>query len=655
MSDVSLTLQQQITQAISQLSKAGGDSAIVQKGVEVLIQRLAGNQIILTDPKNQRQLQLDKNKLQGNLLQGQLYKANLEAKPNQTLMSFLPIKDPPLEQVLLSRLSSAQLQTLIKAVGEQLSNQTPNRPIIAQGKVTAIQGRRITLNIDTGQGQTSVSLNVPNSIKQLKVGQLLQVQLIPDKGNWKAQILPLTTKQTPTSVQHIIAAEKSTPQGIQKQVVPLLQNALNKPLENQTVKPVLNIPVKALEKLAINLPSVVTPALSKAIHSGDIKRITLQSAANNQFTLVIHQPKSTATLSLDAKSIEQIKTQLPELVKQLKSSVSPEKTAAVQGEKPGLVTQHQPVSRENAKVLQEQVHNILRRVLPAVQSPSEVIQQLEKVLNLKAIQEPQLKQQVEQLISQIKQGVPQGKQTDSESIKQIMTTPSINLTPASLIAQTNQQGMMGGLVALLQVALASRMMRNNSGAAERLTQFVSQILQAKTSATPVNSARTAADLSQLDQRGGLLKEIGKIFASHQASKMANSEQALQGQDSFYYTLPSALGNAVRDIELLIKRDPERKNENKEKSAKNSTWHLTMKLSVGDKGEMLTKARLTKDYLEIDFYTSNEAVKLLILEFMPLLKRRFEQLGIELGKTGCQLGKIPTTLQNKPYGIFEAKA
>jgi hypothetical protein len=130
---------------------------------------------------------------------------------------------------------------------------------------------------------------------------------------------------------------------------------------------------------------------------------------------------------------------------------------------------------------------------------------------------------------------------------------------------------------------------------------------------------------------------------------------IQGQETFYYNLPSALGGTIKDIELLIKREDNDIEEPSADESSNKTWQLTMKLAVGELGELLTKAKLRADTLEINFYASNEAVKIQVMNYLPLLRRKFDSLGIEVSKSHCQLGKIPDTLQQRPHHMFQAKA
>jgi hypothetical protein len=153
----------------------------------------------------------------------------------------------------------------------------------------------------------------------------------------------------------------------------------------------------------------------------------------------------------------------------------------------------------------------------------------------------------------------------------------------------------------------------------------------------------------------LMKEIGRLLSGHQTSKLSNAEQMIQGQETFYYNLPSALGGTFKDIELLIKREENDKENTSVDEQGNKTWQLTMKFAVGDLGELLTKAKLKADTLEINFYASNETVKIQVMNYLPLLRRKLDSLGIEVSKSQCQLGKIPDTLQQRPHHMFQAKA
>lgn len=304
------------------------------------------------------------------------------------------------------------------------------------------------------------------------------------------------------------------------------------------------------------------------------------------------------------------------------------------------------------------VQSLLRVVQAKAETPAITLQSLEKALAdndfLKGATEQPSKQVVEQLLQQIKQALPQGKEQDVNQIKQLLTAPALNLSSLQMISPTSNQGFMSGLVTLLQMSLTARLTRNQTGRAEYITSTLNNVLGTTKKSETNMTQKALGELSQLEQKHQLVKEIGRIFSGHQANKLINAEQMIQGQDTFYYNLPSVLGGTFKDMELLIKRE-----DNKEASSsaetKNKTWQLTMKLDVGELGGLLTKAKLRSDTLEINFYASNEAVKIQVMNYLPLLRRKLDSIGIEVSKSHCQLGKIPDTLQQRPYHTFQTKA
>ena len=251
--------------------------------------------------------------------------------------------------------------------------------------------------------------------------------------------------------------------------------------------------------------------------------------------------------------------------------------------------------------------------------------------------------------------MPQGKEQDANQIRQILTTPALNLSALQMINPTSRQGLMSGLITLLQMSLGAKLARNQSSRIQHITATVNEVLsvnsKVKTSVTP----KAMVEMLKLEQKHQLMKEIVRLLSGHQTNKLANAEQMIQGQETFYYNLPSALGGTIKDIELLIKREENDKEQVANVEQNNKTWQLTMKLAVGELGELLTKAKLRSDTLEINFYASNETVKTQVMNYLPLLRRKLDSLGIEVSKSQCQLGKIPDTLQQRPYHMFQAKA
>ena len=308
----------------------------------------------------------------------------------------------------------------------------------------------------------------------------------------------------------------------------------------------------------------------------------------------------------------------------------------------------------------ELLQSLLRIALPKADLASNVLSKLDNIVSdpatFKGLPDTSTQDWLKQLSLEIKQSVPQGKDQDASQIKQLLTTPATMLSTVQLVTPPASQGLLSGLITLLQVSLAARLMRNQPSQAERIAQVLPSIFTEPTATSgAVNPLRAMQDLAQLEQRQQLIREMTKLLAEHQSNKLNNAEKLLQGQDAFYYNLPTAFAGVFKNIELLIKRDEQRDQQNEQPNQSTQSWQLTIKLSVGELGELLSKAKLRQDELELDFYASNDAVLKQLMNFLPLLKRRLESLGIEVSKSQCQLGKIPDTLDHRSYHIFQAKA
>lgn len=310
------------------------------------------------------------------------------------------------------------------------------------------------------------------------------------------------------------------------------------------------------------------------------------------------------------------------------------------------------------------LQNLLRLSQPKADLPSQVLTNLDKIvleaLQNKTFTEPSAIDWLKQATKELKASLPQGNDFDAANIKQVLSSPALGLSPVQLISPPATSGLLSGLLTFIQVSLAARLNRNQPNLSDKISQLLPTLLSDNNQSTSANSSSPVAnkgllELNQFEQKHQLLKEIGKLLADHQSNKVNNAERLLQGQDSFYYNLPTAFGGEFNNIELLIKREHEKQQSANQENNENKNWQLTMKLSVGEIGELLTKAKLKNAQVEIDFYASNTEVLHTVMNFLPLLKKRLVNLGIDLHKSQCQLGKIPDTLSQRPYHIFSAKA
>ncbi len=756
MSDISLSAQQQLTQAFAQLTRAQNSSPLAKQAAQVIIQHLAGNQISLNLPRQQQSIELPKpSKLPAGLL-GTPVEVQLQPPSNQLgnkqAAPELAIFDPKsanISSTLLGKLSQAQIGTILGAIANKVEPQTSSKPQIVSAKVVAIKANTISVATQINGQQQTVQLSLTASSNELKVGQPVKLHIVPKGNQW--QITMIVQPSAPKSSEKLNLAVDSKPsqpaskaissnpdapsfsatkearpaQNPASSATPLptskdstapLQIAVsaNKTaitilLQSQSARipqtssgNTILIPKNDIQALVVKYPALLSADLNQKIKALEpsVKNVTLElnQPATGQITAPQKVPASAIKLSPeqlqlvkqllnnasvvippDNKPAQPIKQDL-NLATGPKTDVSTGSTE-VKGKQADIsadneparikfstadTTQVQPTRFTAAEIaslthlqkqpISQQISDIIRRIMPQTVSPSQAILQLEKALADPAIvKEPTTKAVIEQLVKTIQQSLPQGKDTDAGQIKQALIPPPLIMTNTQVSQASQPQGLIGGLITLLQVTLAARMTKTQPQHTERLAQAISSIVGGASKPTAAQSTRTMNDISQMDQKHQLLKQVGQILSQHQFSKLSSAEQNIQGQDSFYYILPSGSGDAKKDIELLIKREPESSNKQNKNDSKIATWHLTMKLDIGDVGQILTKAKLNDMTLELDLYTSNKEVKDRVLNYLPLFKKRLESLGIEVTKTQCQLGKIPSQLQQRPYQIFETQA
>lgn len=245
---------------------------------------------------------------------------------------------------------------------------------------------------------------------------------------------------------------------------------------------------------------------------------------------------------------------------------------------------------------------------------------------------------------------------DMQSIRQLLQSPALPITPVSIISPP-AGGMVAGLINLLQVSLAARLSRNNNELTEKIANNISNIVagSGKQSTAGKTPGTGVKDLSQIDQKHNLVKLLGDLVNHHSKQKLQNAERTLQGQEAFYYVLPFRQSEQHASPEILITRDKPEEQDKHNKTTDNKAWLLTMKLPVGDLGELLTKTKVNDDAIKVDFYASNDSLKDTVMEYLPSLKKRFDTLGLNLEIGRCERGHIPEQLAQNPYQILQTRA
>lgn len=241
-------------------------------------------------------------------------------------------------------------------------------------------------------------------------------------------------------------------------------------------------------------------------------------------------------------------------------------------------------------------------------------------------------------------------------ISALLNAPPILTTPIALTTPVAASNFVQGLVALLQLSLAGRALARQPSLKSQIDSpesIISKSLSSSGAAGTVSSSRVAQDIHQLDSRSSLFSTLKSLIANHQHSKIMQAESRIQGQDSYYYVLPS-LAQHTDAPELLIQREPEPREQDSKNSQKNSLWNVTMKLDIGEVGQILAKSKISSETISVNLYTSNDTLLSRVADTLPFLKQRLSDLGLQVENMNFQRGSIPASLNKRPHHIFETK-
>lgn len=242
----------------------------------------------------------------------------------------------------------------------------------------------------------------------------------------------------------------------------------------------------------------------------------------------------------------------------------------------------------------------------------------------------------------------------SQRLQQLISTQALVTTPLNLTSPANSSNFIQGIVALVQLALAGRAMQRQPSLKTQIDAADSVVSKTLANMGVTSQpSRVSQDINQLDGRQQLLAQLKTLLSSHQQNKIANVDSRIQGQDSFYYILPS-LSQHHSPPELLIKREQGGPNHKSTQAGQRSLWNITMKLDIGDRGQVLAKSKIDKNTITLDLYASSDEVLKRISDTLPYLKRRLTSLGLTVDSTSYQRGHIPETLNSRPHQIFETR-
>ncbi|MCC2614788.1 flagellar hook-length control protein FliK [Aestuariibacter halophilus] len=618
MSDVQLSANQLLGQALKQLSPAS-NTTLASQAKPILVQHLAGNALQLARPDSKASTKLPVDSQTLRQLPAGAYQVQVVQNALQTQLQFLSNTPTSLQ----TPLNQSQLESLLRGLQQTVTNPPTLR---FPATVQRVEDGQVWVKLAGLQQPLALKLGDTNA-NTLKPGTQVELTVAPGRQGWQLTLArPNTTPSLASST--VSAAVVAT-------LLPQLSSA-------QTIQFPLN------ETLRSTLPSataVAPPNVKGGPVSPPIVNITPGGAQLQQQGL-----PEIAKVALD-------NAQLNQLIKAGLVAQPPQ--SGIQGTAP-LTSQPAPGTTSVVGSQQDlgRLLALLQRQLePHQVSPSKGLAELVTQLQQSSPQlAPALREAFSNLATQLSASVPRGDTTDAARITQLLGATPLPMASDQLVAAQPRPHLITTLISLLQVAMGARLTSQHPQLASQiLASFSGALVDGAKTTGGTAPRRLLADVQMQDQRMGLLHSVMRLLSGHQSNKLYSAEQSMQGQDTLYYVLPSMLGQNGKDTEILIRRQTEDKHDNKQQQTSSTCWHLTMRLDIGEMGAVLSKARWQQETLALDLYASTTAALERVHQYLPLLKQRFAALGIEMETPTCQLGKIPESLRERPFQIFEAKA
>jgi len=583
--------------------------------------------------------------------------------------------------VQLSSPATQNFKTLLNAIKASVpgaGQDTQQSAVTLQGKVEKSTAALISLALFT---KPAASLNFPlgNPTQRPVSGDKIQLQLIPSKDsvmiNWlndSAKPIQLASLSNRSSSYDAVMLTLLKMSGLTLKVPELTSLTSLKKAPVSEVAPLLFTSVKLTDsKLALN------QALSTPI---------VQYAGDADLKSPLEWAKLPKMLNAFPPRLQDVLNTVPvaslarkENVNAIEALLASQPTTK-QTSKPALLAS---LPQEQKQLIHSLLLPLIRQTLPLQEKPvsmESVLNDAEKAINSQtgqrqvSVKQPPMPWQPLGLstdgsseISKKEAKVPTEPDkkpalTSFEStIKSMINTPALPLTSASVGAVMSQSSsgssFVATLIAILQSLATSKASSRtiSSGTSSKAMQTAAETIAAsvdkKSVAKPAASPAARSESQQVANEANLLRQIASLLSNHQQAKLRQADAAINGQDQLHYILPALFGSKT-PVELLIKKDsPDSKDKDKSQQKQNS-WHLTMKLDVGDLGTMLAKTHLSKNTASIDIYAEAEPLIKKVKATMHILESRLKQRGLQIELTRVQAGVIPDSLSDKSIQLLE---
>ncbi|WP_414830029.1 hypothetical protein [Alteromonas sp. H39] len=593
---------------------------------------------------------------------------------------------------------NAKTETALTQYLTRLTAVQPQTTMTIQARVESASQNTLTVSIDNLKSSSVISLPVKGSQAVLNPKDAITVTLksLP-KGGFEFAISPRSSQQASSAVltSDAIRAGGETANALinaklSQSGITLRQTesvSVPKPLERlvPTVSRSLQSAPPIEQVLSVKVERNVrgsSEILARQVSLQPVAKTTLPTDVQQAMRLPVLEKSALTASSIgalpEAKVLSSGLTNVTSAREQSPVLMTPKSGADNSAMSPADKIQPTLEPQERAKI-HAQIIELSRILLKDTGSTKDALGQLVQILRSAQVSAGgQTKQTLSQVLSAIQGTDPKPVKSDtgqladagapvdannnaqsktlSQQIQSLISTPALALTPLQLTTPAPANNLVAGLVMLLQLTLAGRAINRQPALASQ-ADVPEQLLQKvvpQSSASTSAPSRVSQDLALLESRSQFMNQVKTLLANHQQQKLSQADSRLQGQDSLYYVLPVTSQKGAPP-EILIRADERGGRRAESNDDKRKLWNLTMKLDVGDIGELLAKSRIEGDVIELDLYTSTDVLLQRVADTLPLLKRRLTALGLEIAQSSYQRGKIPSSLNDRPYHIFETQA
>ncbi|MCW8106955.1 flagellar hook-length control protein FliK [Alteromonas ponticola] len=424
------------------------------------------------------------------------------------------------------------------------------------------------------------------------------------------------------------------------------------------------------------LQTILDSAGLSSVKLGDAAAVSL-SLKNQQLAVTTQHTQAIAQLTLTKEVVRSLPvlTSL-DVVKSLPQLVPLEQTAVKSSLSNSPSTGHLSARLESAGKMQlhDTIMQLSRRLLNETGSTREALTQLITTLNSSpkttssdtvALMRGLSHQLTQGLVAEESiglkniQGVASSESTVKPPMVQALLTlfssPALPVTSQSIISPITQSNFVNGLVAVLQMTFAGRAIRNQPHLATLADDPRSFLHKSMTNLGATGSpSKSSQEFSRFDGHRQILDSIKTLLANHRQQKLTNLDNRIQGQESFYYVLP-VNSQSQAPPEVLLKREEQQPDAQNTNDNTDKVWNFTMKLDIDELGKLLVKSKVSPTSLNLNLYASSDALLEKVQDTLPALLKRFSALGLTIEQSSCQRGKIPDTLSDNPYQLFETRA